>query len=107
MRQFERETLAPLRTRLPPAFVCDLFVPMENERARDGLPVTIIEINPFYHKTGACLFDWTKDRDLLLRGDCEVRYLKEPLSNAALAREFGSLRDEVLVQEEPNQCVCF
>ena len=85
---FENRILPLLASRLPPAFVCDLWLPSGEEYVR------VIEVNPFYHKTGACLFDWKRDRGVLLAGRCVVRVVNEP-DETVLRAEFGDLRSSL------------
>jgi len=44
--------------------------------------IKIIELNPFYNDTGACLFSWIEDKDILRNGPLEIRVVdkspKEP-----------------------------
>ncbi len=84
---FEREVLACLCPSLPRAFVCDVAL----------LPsgVKVIELNPFYHKTGACLFDWDKDEAVLLGGACEVRLASREHALREADVEFRGLKTSI------------
>lgn len=47
--------------------------------ASSGHPreVRVIELNPFLHTTGAALFDWHRDRDVLRNGHLQFRLLRK------------------------------
>ncbi len=72
----------------------------------------IIELNPFYHKTGACLFDWEKDKDVLLSGDCVIRLASESHAAKCAQAEFQGIKQEIeeaaskSTQREPKCSIC-
>jgi len=39
--------------------------------------IKIIELNPFYNDTGACLFSWIEEKELLRNGPLEIRVVTE------------------------------
>lgn len=80
---------------LPIAFVADMSV--ENDRC------TIIELNPFIHKTGAALFDWNADKEILLNGDCVIRLTSEQDALKKAKREFQGIREEMEEAAKRNQ----
>jgi hypothetical protein len=49
--------------------------------------VLIIELNPFFSDTGACLFSWksANDRHIIQNGPFELRVVKSPLSSPYLS----------------------
>jgi hypothetical protein len=51
-------------------YVVDLYV------AEDS--IKIVELNSFESWTGACLFSWSLDKETLLNGPFELRFLEEP-----------------------------
>lgn len=55
--------------------VADLIV---TRNPTGSLKATMLEINPFGRGTGAGLFSWDKDQDLLLNGPTQVRFRTEP-----------------------------
>jgi len=44
----------------------------------------IIELNPFFADTGACLFSWKSnvDRDIISKGPFEFRILEKPIDSS-------------------------
>ena len=40
----------------------------------DNMQVILIELNPFSKASGAALFDWHEDREILEKGPFEFRY---------------------------------
>jgi hypothetical protein len=82
-----QKVLLNLSPSLPTCFVCDMHV--EKNKC------TIIELNPFYHKTGACLFDWDVDKDLLLSGDCVIRLASLAQATQRAQKEFQGLKGEI------------
>lgn len=86
--------------------VLDLIVSLS-----DPYLVTLIEINPFFVKTGAALFDWVADQDILLGTSTSA----EPVLRCIESKEkrrcqgFGSIRDSYTsppVQDNKNRNVC-
>jgi hypothetical protein len=97
---FEADVLARLCPSLPDAFVCDVaLLPGE---------VKIIELNPFYHKTGTCLFNWDADEEILLRGACVIRLASRDHALLEAEKEFGDLKETIRAaaeRQKSNACV--
>jgi hypothetical protein len=92
---FKASVLALLCPSLPKAFVCDIVL-LSDE-------VKIIELNHFYHKTGACLFDWKKDETLLLGGTCAVHLVNHSHTLQEAKKEVGDLKEMVRVAATAEQ----
>jgi len=45
--------------------------------------IKIVELNPYSQSTGGCLFDWTKDKEILENGPFDFRILEEPQQKKA------------------------
>jgi len=50
--------------------VFDVFVETEQDHLKAPVSVKLLELNPWFHKTDACLFDWNKPDDF----DASFRY---------------------------------
>ena len=92
LKDFEANVLSKYVKDLPYCFVLDLAL------CKDG--VRVIELNPFYHKTGACLFDWKDDKELLLHGDCTIRVQDKEKGEKEAAKEFDGLEEEMKATKE-------
>eukprot|EP01130_Rhizamoeba_saxonica_P014509 TRINITY_DN6350_c0_g1_i1.p1 TRINITY_DN6350_c0_g1~~TRINITY_DN6350_c0_g1_i1.p1 ORF type:complete len:231 (-),score=48.90 TRINITY_DN6350_c0_g1_i1:50-742(-) len=67
-------------------------IPMDNaivDFLVDGDQVLIIELNPFFADTGACLFDWYNDRELLKNGPLQMRVETAPQKDPYLCATRG------------------
>lgn len=94
LADFQDKIVEPGIGVLPPAYVCDVSLGQEGPY--------LIEVNPFFHKTGACLFDWRRDRHLLQGVDSNV-IVRVQLDPEAAKRDFGCIRKEVEQWKEEAQ----
>lgn len=86
---FQDAVLLKHASELPQAFVADLSIDFSTGSCK------IIELNPFYFKTGAALFNWDRDKEILLSGDCVIRLASESEAAASAKREFQGIREEM------------
>lgn len=69
--RFRREVLPKLKFN---SFIIDFAIA--------GNEVQVVELNPFSRTTGACLFDWIKDKDVIENGPLELRVVEKALDSA-------------------------
>lgn len=63
--------------------------------------VKVVELNPFSRTTGSCLFDWSKDKEIIENGPLEIRVVEKPLASAeAVISPWSHLISEALDQAQ-------
>eukprot|EP01080_Neovahlkampfia_damariscottae_P011521 gene11521-4685_t len=73
------------------SYVIDFVVLPNNE-------IKVVEIDPFYHFAGGCLYSWHKDEKVMKSGPFEIRVIRQPVKQINLLKSYETMIKKALVR---------